>query len=275
MFSGQRQTEILRIVRVRQTCTITELAQIFSVSDETIRRTIKPLIRDGRLLKVHGGIVLPDRLDEPPFPRRMIENRPAKQALALNVAERVRDGDSLIIDGGTTAVHIAQALLTRSRLTVVTNSTEVGRILAASNGNRVFLAGGELRSDDACAFGDSTLAFLRQFYVRYAIVSVTAIDAQARFMNAHPADVAYALAAFRQAEVRVVVADHTKFGHSALVHAFGSDAVDLLITDEAPPPLAHLLTESDVEIVCGAADDAGSGVEDDADATGPADCPSA
>ncbi|RFU49568.1 DeoR/GlpR family DNA-binding transcription regulator [Paraburkholderia sp. DHOC27] len=252
MFSTQRQARILRLVRARHTCTVTELAEAFEVSDETIRRDLKPLIADGVLLKVHGGVMLPEQLDEPPFQRRLEHNLAAKRALAARVGEMVQDGDALILDGGTTCVHIAQALCARSRLTVVTNSAEIARTLAPRHGNRVFLAGGEVRADDAAAFGESTLAFLRQFHVRYAIVSVTAIDAQGRFMDAQPDDVSYTLAAFAQAERRVVVADHSKFGHSALVHAFGPDGLDLLITDEAPSPaLAQVFAAAELEVSAG------------------------
>jgi DeoR family glycerol-3-phosphate regulon repressor len=140
----------------------------------------------------------------------------------------------------------------RSRLTVVTNSIEVARLLAPHNGNRVFIAGGEVRADDAAAVGDSVQAFLRQFHVRYAIVSVTAIDMRGHFMDALPADVAFSLAAFAQAERRVVAADHAKFGHSALLHAFGADCVDVLVTDEAPASaLGQLLAAAGVEVVVG------------------------
>jgi DeoR family transcriptional regulator, glycerol-3-phosphate regulon repressor len=250
MFSTQRQSEILRLVTARQTCTVTELAEVFAVSDETIRRDLKPLIADGALVKVHGGVMLPERLDEPPFQRRLQENLSAKRAMAAKLCERVRDGDSLILDGGTTSVHIAQALRARSRLTVVTNSAEIARTLAPRNGNRVFIAGGEVRADDAAAFGESTLAFIRQFHVRYAIVSVTAIDVEGRFMDAQPDDVSYTLAAFAQAEQRVVVADHSKFGHTALVHAFGADGLDLLITDRAPPPaIEQVFAATELEVL--------------------------
>ncbi|MGA7781911.1 MAG: DeoR/GlpR family DNA-binding transcription regulator [Paraburkholderia sp.] len=252
MFSTQRQSEILRLVRARQTCTVTELAEVFAVSDETVRRDLKPLIADGVLIKVHGGVMLPERLDEPPFQRRLEENLSAKRSMAARVGDLVHDGDSLILDGGTTCVHIARALCARSRLTVVTNSAEIARTLAPRNGNRVFIAGGEMRADDAAAFGESTLAFLRQFHVRYAIVSVTAIDAQGRFMDAQPDDVSYSLAAFAQAERRIVAADHSKFGHSALVHAFGPDGLDLLITDEAPSPaLAQVFAAAELEVSFG------------------------
>ncbi|MGH8780305.1 DeoR/GlpR family DNA-binding transcription regulator [Paraburkholderia sp.] len=252
MFTTPRQTEIMRIVRAKQTCTVAELAQLFAVSDETVRRTVKPLIADGLLVKVHGGVMLPDRLDEPPFQRRLLEQRDAKQIVAARVGELVRDGDSLILDSGTTCVHIADALCTRSRLTVVTNSVEIARTLAPRNGNRVFVAGGELRADDLSAIGDDVLTFIRRFHVRFAVVSVTAIDSDGRFMDAQPSDVAYSLAAFAQAERRVVAADHAKFGHSALVHAFGPTDIDLLVTDEAPPPaIARAFTEAGLEVRAG------------------------
>ncbi|MEM5436030.1 DeoR/GlpR family DNA-binding transcription regulator [Paraburkholderia diazotrophica] len=253
MFATHRQNEILRLVRAQQTCTITDLANTFAVSDETIRRDLKPLVAEGLLVKVHGGIMLPAQLDEPPFRRRMIEQRDAKRAIAARIAQMIDDGDSLLLDGGTTCVHIAHALESHSRLTVVTNSAEIARLLAPRNGNRVLMAGGELRADDASAVGESALAFVRQFHVQYAIVSVTAIDAKGRFMDAQPADAALALAAFSQAERRVVAADHTKFGHSALAHVFGPDGLDILVTDVAPAgALSKVLAAAGVETVCAA-----------------------
>jgi DeoR family glycerol-3-phosphate regulon repressor len=261
MVPTQRQAEILRIVRSRQTCTITELAGHFAVSDETIRRDIKPMIADGLLVKVHGGVMLPDHIDEPPFQRRMLENQTGKQAIAARVAALVQDGDSLILDSGTTCVHIAQALTGHARLTVVTNSAEIARTLAPRNENRVFMTGGELRPDDSAAFGENVLAFIRQFHVRYAIVSVTAIDHLGRFMDSLPWDAAFAQAAFAQAEQRVVAAGHAKFGHSALVRAFGADEIDLLVTDEAPPPeTAQVFAAAGLKVNVGAPEVAASGL---------------
>ncbi|CAG4888734.1 Glycerol-3-phosphate regulon repressor [Paraburkholderia saeva] len=253
MFPTQRQAEIMRVVRAQQTCTITALAQLFDVSDETIRRTIKPMISDGLLVKVHGGIMLPDHIDEPPFQRRMMESREGKQVIAARIVEMIEDGDSLILDSGTTCVHIAQALCARSRLTVVTNSAEIARTLAPRNENRVFMTGGELRPDDSSAFGENVLTFMRQFHVRYAIVSVTAIDDHGHFMDSLPWDAAFAQAAFAQAEQRIVAADHAKFGHSALVRVFSPEEVDLLVTDQAvPPEPAKALTSAGLKVMVGA-----------------------
>ncbi|MEM5296040.1 DeoR/GlpR family DNA-binding transcription regulator [Burkholderia sp. JPY481] len=231
MYPLLRRAEILRIAQSRGTTSITQLAEALAVSDETIRRTVKPLIEEGLLIKVHGGVMLPSHLEESPFRRRMHEHRAEKEIVAQQICEFVQDGDSLILDSGTTCTHIAQALRSRSRLTVITNSAAIASLLAQHNGNRVFMAGGELCADDAAALGEPVLAYIRQFHVKYAIVSVTAVDRAGRFMDAQPWDVEFARAAFGQARQRVVVAVHAKFEHSALVRAMNADEIDVLVTD--------------------------------------------
>ncbi|MBB5414162.1 DeoR/GlpR family DNA-binding transcription regulator [Paraburkholderia atlantica] len=231
MYPLLRRAEILRIAQSQGTTSIAQLAEALAVSDETIRRTVKPLIEEGLLIKVHGGVMLPSHLEESPFRRRMHEHRAEKEIVARQICELVQDGDSLILDSGTTCTHIAQALRSRSRLTVITNSAAIASLLAQHNGNRVFMAGGELCADDAAALGEPVLAYIRQFHVKYAIVSVTAVDGAGRFMDAQPWDVEFTRAAFGQARRRVVVAVHAKFEHSALVRAMNADEIDVLVTD--------------------------------------------
>src|SRR3712207_5753428 len=138
--SLKRQSEILNVVRQQGTCSITDLAEVLAVSTETIRRNIQPLIESGAVLRFHGGIMIPEQLDEPPFQKRMQVNRDAKRMIAGMVRDVVRDGDSLILDNGTTAAYVADALANHSRLIVVTHSVAIASRLASRNGNRVFIA---------------------------------------------------------------------------------------------------------------------------------------
>ncbi|MBS0613279.1 MAG: DeoR/GlpR transcriptional regulator [Proteobacteria bacterium] len=247
---NRRQADILRITRERGSVSIRELTSVLGVSDETIRRNLKPLVATGLLQKVHGAVVVPDRPEEPPFQRRMHSHKQAKQRIASEVARRVRDGDSLILDGGTSNVCVALALRDHSGLLVVTNSAEIACLLGTRNGNRVFLAGGELRADDAAAFGEATLAFLRQFHVRFAVLSVSAISPQGEAMYFQLCDADYARTASAQAEQVVLIADHSKLGHQAVVRAFGPQDVGLLVTDEPPPDrLLRHLSAASVEVV--------------------------
>ena len=231
--SLKRQTEILQIVRSRGSYSISELASRMAVSTETIRRNIQPLIDSGALLRFHGGIMAPEATDEPPFQRRMQVNSIGKRAVAALVRGRVQDGDSLILDNGTTSAYVADALSGHSRLTVVTHSVEIAHRLAGRNGNRVFLAGGEL-GEDGSALGLATIDFIRQFQVRYAMISVGGVTLSGEFGDFHLHEAEFARAAIGQAQEAWVIADLSKFGREAPVRVCGLSQIDAVAVDGRP-----------------------------------------
>lgn len=244
-----RQTEILKLVREQGACAIGQLAAQLQVSDETIRRNVKPLVSEGLVEKVHGGIVLPDQYREPPIHKRMRQQAEAKKRIAAQVAAGVRNGDSLMIDTGSTTAYVGHALADHSELVVVTNSPYIAGLLAARNGNRVFMAGGELRAHDGAAFGPETIAFVRRFEVRHAILSMGAVHADKGCMYYHLCEAEYSRAIIDQAERVTVAADHTKFGRTSLVRVCGLEEIDALVADRAPEPaLARRLREAEVEL---------------------------
>ncbi len=250
IYPTRRQTEILSAVRLRQACSIGELAESLGVSEETIRRNVKPLAAQGLVRRVHGGITLPETFQEPPFQRRMQANSAAKQRIAAKVASLVQNGDSLMLDCGSTTTFVAQALAGHSELVAVTNSAEIARTLAAKASNRVFMAGGELRSDDTASLGASALDFVRQFEVQHAILSIGALDRAGGLMVYHLAEAEFSRAVMARAQRVVVAADRSKFGRKGLVKICDPDRIDVLVTDAAPPPrLARRLAEAEVEVL--------------------------
>ncbi|MCK5924139.1 MAG: DeoR/GlpR transcriptional regulator [Methylococcales bacterium] len=248
---SKHETEILQIARSQGSCTINELARLLSVSDETIRRHVKPLAKKGLVHRVHGGIVLPDQLQEAPYLRRMDENKQAKLHIAQKAAALIQNGESLFLDSGATTAYVARALNNHRDLSVVTNSVDIARLLATRNHNRVYMAGGELRGDDAAAFGKTVIDFIRQFHISHAILSVGAINAQGEFFNYHLQETEVSRAAIRQADKITVVADVTKFTRQALVRICALEDVDSLVCDKAPPEdIAQMfaLAETKIEV---------------------------
>ncbi len=132
---------------------------------------------------MHGAISLPSLSGEAPFDRRMRENAEAKRIIARMVAATIADGDSVMLDTGTTTSFLARELLGHRRLTVVTNSSDIARTLATVNGNKVYMAGGELRSDSGAAFGVSAIEFVGRFKVDHAVISAGAVDAVGGVMD--------------------------------------------------------------------------------------------
>lgn len=233
--SLKRQNDILQVVRAKGSYSIAELAARLSVSTETIRRNIQPLIEDGTLLRFHGGIMLPEVVEEPPFQRRMHVNNDAKWAIATIVREQITDGDSLILDNGTTSAYVANALANHSGLTVVTHSVQIAHRLASKNGNRVFMAGGELTGEDGVAVGPTSLDFIRQFQVRYAFISVAGITLDGDLGDFHLFEAEFARVAVQQAQEVWVIADRTKFGRDAPVKVCQLSAIDTIVSDGPPP----------------------------------------
>ena len=234
MNKSVRQNEIFNLVKKKQTCTISELADQLNVSGETIRRNVKRLVADGLVLKVHGGITLPFLEHEPHLLKRMATQINEKKAIAELVADQIEDGDSVIIDSGSTTAYVAKALKNHNNLTIVTNSSYIASQLAGFNQNRIFMAGGELGSHDAAAYGPSAIDFINNFETKKAILSIAALHETKGCMDHHLCEAQVSKCIIKQAEMIIVATDSSKFGRTSLMKVCELDQIDLLVTDENP-----------------------------------------
>ncbi len=249
--SNHREREILEELRLAGGASrIQFLADRLAVSEETIRRNIRTLEANGLVTKVHGGVHIKDSIIEQPLHFRMNENPEAKRLIAARVAGMIENGDTLFLDIGSTTAFIAVALQKHQNLFIVTNAVSVAHALATRNGNRVFFAGGELRTHDGGAFGMEAINFLRRFNVRHAVLSVGAVNATAGFMLHDLEEAEYSREAAQRAENRIIVADSHKFGRTAPVVIDDPSTYDVLVTDEEPPAdIQAMLTRNAIELV--------------------------
>jgi DeoR family glycerol-3-phosphate regulon repressor len=245
-----RQAEILRLVRGLGRLAIADLAGHLAVSEETVRRDVRPMAAAGVVRKLHGAVVVAAASTEPPLSYRLQENVEAKLRIAAAAAAEIEDGDSVMLDTGSTTIFVARALARRQRLIVVTNSTEVARVLSQTDGSRVFLAGGEIRSDDAAVFGPQTATFVAQFVARTAILSIGGIDPLHGLTDYHVGEAEFSRAVIPQVDRVIVVADSTKFQRRGFARVCGFEEIDMLITDVTPPAdAAARLAEAGVTVV--------------------------
>ncbi|WP_112310964.1 DeoR/GlpR family DNA-binding transcription regulator [Pseudogemmobacter bohemicus] len=252
MDHSPRHTHILTLLSQRGTVGINDLATLLCVSAETIRRDVKLLATRGEIVRMHGMVGLASALREAPYDRRMRENRLAKDVVARRAAATIRDGDSVMLDCGTTTSLLARALLQHHQLTVVTNSSDIARTLATVNGNQVYMAGGRLRSDSGASFGVSAIDFVSRFSVDHAVISAGAIDALTGVMDYDLEEAEFAHAVLRCGRRRVVVTDATKFGVQGLVQVCGFGSIDEVICDTPPPgDLAAALAAAEVTVRAG------------------------
>lgn len=256
MRSSARQSAILEAVVSKGSCSVAELADRHSVSGETIRRDLKRLAAAGLVRKVHGGATVVGPLHEASYQQRMRDNAEAKQRIARLAARQVRDGETLMIDSGSTTIYFARALDRHRDLLVVTNSLEIAHTVGMRKGNRVYLAGGELRADLDAALGSSAIQFVEQFRVRTTVLSAGAVDAADGVMDYELAEAEFSRVLIERAERAIVIADRSKFGRRGLVQIQRLDAIDMLITDAPPPPpLADALRAAGVTVLTPGSDE--------------------
>jgi DeoR family transcriptional regulator, glycerol-3-phosphate regulon repressor len=247
--TSKRLMTILDHIRQHGSATVGELSRNLNVSEETIRRDAKLLELKGQILKLHGALALPHMAGEAPFERRLREHADAKRAIAKRAVQCVEDGDSIMIDTGTTTSIFAQELRSKRGLTIVTNSSDIARTLATVNGNTVYMAGGELKGDNGAAFGPPAVEFFSRFRVKHAFISIGAIDSKDGPMDADLSEAELAHVALGRADHRVILSDSSKFGKTALVKVCDFSEIDRLITDAAPDEeLSAVLNQAGVTL---------------------------
>jgi len=242
-----RQQQLLDALSDGGESRISELAEQMKVSHETVRRDIRPLVAAGYLNKRHGAVSLSQLDREARFNRRMREHLREKRNVTRHVAGMISDQDSIMMDTGTTTSILARELLARSALTVITNSSDIAQTLATVNGNRLFMAGGVLNSDNGAALGRGAIEYVSQFRVHYSIISIAAVSASAGLMDYRADEAEFARMVLKCGQQRMVITDHTKFSRTALVKVCDFSDIDILVTDTEPPPeIAKRLAEASV-----------------------------
>ena len=146
MLALERRNLILEKLQTERRVVVSELSQLYEVSEETIRRDLDKLEKEGLATKSYGGAVINENVSiDLPFNIRKNQNVGGKQKMAEIVAEMVQDGDHIFLDASTTAVFIAKALKDKERLTVITNSMEILIELSDVSGWNIISTGGVMK----------------------------------------------------------------------------------------------------------------------------------
>jgi len=235
MRSADRQQIIVDRLRTVAQVSVAELAALTGASEMTIRRDLDALAAGGVVRRIHGGAVpaAPSGL-EPPFAARVTAAAAAKRAIAGLAASLVRDGETVIVDSGTTAVEFARALHERA-VTVMPLSLHAAQALLDAPRVRLLLPGGEPRPGELSLVGPLALASLRALRFDVAVLSPCALSLDAGLTAYDLADAEIKQQALAVAARSVVLADGAKWGRAALAHICPAHRPDVIVTDETAP----------------------------------------
>jgi len=231
MRTGQRRRDILRLLYLTGYVEAKELAVTLSVDSSTIRRDLEALARAGHLHRTHGGARAQVDAVDVPYNTREREHLPAKDLIAVAASELVRDGDSVLLDSGSTTRQFALTLRGRRDLTVVTNDLEIGRLVADYPGVHLLVTGGELLASTYTLFGARAVGFVEDLRVDWTFLGADAIDVHAGITNTNTLEIPLKRAMLAAGRTTVVLADSAKFDHRALGLMATLEEVDQVITD--------------------------------------------
>ena len=230
MLAEKRRRGIFDIVQNSGSISNVELARQFKVSVETIRRDIIRLNKNGVLRRTHGGALSMNSF-EPAYADRMATNLESKRAIAQVAASLVPDGAKVIIDFGTTAFCVAEALANHNGLTIITSSLQTANFLAGRNGNEVVLMGGLLHPSEGATLGRDATQILENYYVDFSFVGAGVISHHPWLMDFSREAAELRGLMLKQAVTSVVLADYTKFNRTAAHRVPNFEQAAFLITD--------------------------------------------
>jgi len=255
MNAAERHSRIVELVLEKGSITISEITQLFNVSEMTARRDLNELDRQGLLRRVHGGAIANlGRSYEPPFHTRAIKNQAAKAAIGRKAAELIYDGDSIALDVGTTTLEIVPHLKGKRNLTILTSCLQIAnaivREISLEVEARLILTGGIVRPRELSMVGNIAERIYHEFHVDKAFIGVGGISLEDGFTEYNLEDTQIKRALIRSAREKIVVADGSKFGNTAFVSIAPLDEVDYIVTDpSAPTSMVEKIRQLGVEVL--------------------------
>lgn len=245
-----RQLKLIDVVRAQGSVSVEHLAEVLSVTLQTVRRDVQRLSEDGTLTRFHGGVRVPSSTTENiAHTQRQSLNAEGKASIARAVAQQIPNDCSLILNIGTTTEAVAEALLHHCGLRVITNNLNVAAILSSNTNFEVIVTGGMVRAHDRGIVGEAAVDFIRQFKVDIAVIGISGIESDGTLRDYDFREVKVTQTIIAQAREVWLAADASKFNRPAMVEAAKLSQIDRLFTDAKPPePFQTLLEAANVRL---------------------------
>ncbi|MEU6782838.1 DeoR/GlpR family DNA-binding transcription regulator [Nonomuraea angiospora] len=236
MSNADRHGMIAQAVGESGSVTVQELAELTGASEMTIRRDLDALAAQGVLERVRGGArTLLLRGEEPPFALRAREAVDAKRRIAAEVSSLIADGETVLLDSGTTCLEVAR-LLHQRPVTVMPLSLQAIHILGDSPGPATLMVpGGRPRAAEGALTGPLTLASLSALRFDTAVIGCCGLSAAEGLTAYDLDDAAVKKASIASSRRMIVAADGSKLGRTAFAYVGPTTLLHTLVTDTTAP----------------------------------------
>lgn len=235
MLAIERRNEILARLQEERKVVVSDLSQLYNVTEETIRRDLEKLENEGLAKKTYGGAVLNESFNiDLPYTVRKKANVSGKQIIAEKVADMIEDGDHILLDASSTALFVAKRMKDKKNITVITNSLEILLELSDRTGWKILSTGGRLKEGGLALVGYQAERMISTFHVDYAIFSCKGMDIEHGLTDANESDAQIKKMISKAAKKKILAVDHSKFDKISFTQVCDLSEIDMVVTDVEP-----------------------------------------
>jgi len=251
MLTKERFKNIISLLRETGVLYVSDLSNLFNVSEETIRRDLTKLEKEGLLYRIHGGAISFDHTRiEPSYKAKLNVNIEEKRAIAIEAAKMVEEGDSIILDASTTTFFFARELKNKKNITIVTNYPLIIQELADVQGINIISTGGILNRPTYSLVGPVAEEFIKGLHVDKTFISTKAISIDDGLTEGDLSNIAVKKCMINAAKETILLADSSKFKQSAFAQLAPISTINIIITDDGIDSEYLLkLRENGIEII--------------------------
>lgn len=236
MLAVTRKNKIKEMVLEKKSVTVSELAALFSLTEETIRRDLKALEDEGVLTRTYGGafvdVGVQSDIKLSVREGSLVKN---KQSMASACRKLISNGDSIFLDHSTTVLPICE-IIANMRVTVLTNSLKITTLLQERENIKIILLGGVLSPSSLAFFSPATCRLLQSYYVDKVFMSCRSLHMDFGISDSNEDQAKLHHLAIERSGQVYLLADHTKFDKVSFVQIDQLDKINTLITDKPLPP---------------------------------------
>ncbi len=252
MLAVERRKHIMEKLQQEGKVYVPELSRTFEVTEETVRRDLEKLEKEGLLRRSYGGAILEERTNEDlSFVKRSSINSNLKEIIGKQAAALIQDGDTIMMDSSTTCLALLRSLSGRSGLTIITNSIRLAYDFTNSPFH-IISTGGSLRANSFALTGPITHSSLEKYHVDFAAFSCKGIDMKRGIMESNEEESIVKQTMIEQAKKSILLVDHTKFDRIAFTTTCNFSHISTIVTDRPPGrEWMDFLEDKQVELITG------------------------
>ena len=230
---AERRNKTIKYLNDEGQVSVTKLSKILGVSEVTVRKDLMFLEEKNFLVRTHGGAMKNDFLvHDQHFEEKGKKYADEKRRIGEKAAQMVSEGDSLILDAGTTVLQIAKKLKNKRNLTVLTPAINVALELIHSPDAQIMLMGGVLRNTSAAVIGPYAETMIKEHFCSKLFLATDGFDPAIGVTTTNTIEASLNKLMVNSAHETIVVLDSSKFGRRGLCRICGIDQIDVIITDE-------------------------------------------